>query len=61
MARYITISLDKRGVSGVARLLDEEAPRTAKAILDALPLSGQASTASMRATRSTPSCLPSPR
>lgn len=42
MARYITVSLDKRGVSCVARLLDEEAPRTAAAIWDALPLSGQA-------------------
>ena len=42
MARYITISLDKRGVSCRARLLDAEAPRTAQAVWEALPLSGQA-------------------
>jgi hypothetical protein len=41
MARYITITLDTRGVSCTARLLDEEAPRTASAVWDALPLSGQ--------------------
>lgn len=39
MARYITVTLEKRGVSCVARLLDEEAPRTAAAVWDALPLS----------------------
>jgi hypothetical protein len=39
MARYITITLDKRGVSCTARLLDEAAPRTAAAVWDALPLS----------------------
>ncbi|MFZ5869652.1 MAG: DUF3830 family protein [Actinomycetota bacterium] len=41
MARYITVTLDKRGVSCTARLLDEEAPRTAQAVWDALPLSNQ--------------------
>lgn len=41
MARYITVTLEKRGVSCVARLLDDEAPRTASAVWDALPLSGQ--------------------
>lgn len=41
MARYITLTLEKRGVSCVARLLDDEAPRTAAAVWDALPLSGQ--------------------
>lgn len=41
MSRYITITLEKRGVSCRARLLDEEAPRTAQAVWDALPLSGQ--------------------
>ncbi|WP_028279742.1 DUF3830 family protein [Arthrobacter sp. H5] len=41
MPRYITITLEKRGVSCRARLLDEEAPRTAQAVWDALPLSGQ--------------------
>lgn len=40
MARYITIMLDKRAVSCTARLLDE-APRTAMAVWDALPLSAQ--------------------
>jgi hypothetical protein len=39
MARYITVTLEKRGVSCLARLLDDEAPRTAKAVWDALPLS----------------------
>lgn len=39
MARYITITLDKRGVSCLARLLDDAAPRTAAAVWDALPLS----------------------
>ncbi len=42
MARYVTISLDKRGVSCVARLLDDLAPRTCAAVWDALPRSGDA-------------------
>ncbi|MER6975081.1 DUF3830 family protein [Nocardioides sp. NPDC000445] len=41
MSRYITVTLERRGVSCLARLLDEEAPRTAGAVWDALPLSGQ--------------------
>jgi hypothetical protein len=41
VARYITLTLEKRGVSCLARLLDDEAPRTAAAVWDALPLSGQ--------------------
>jgi hypothetical protein len=41
MARYIRLTLETRGVSCVARLLDDEAPRTAAAVWDALPLSGQ--------------------
>lgn len=41
MSRYITLTLEKRGVSCLARLLDDEAPRTATAVWDALPLSGQ--------------------
>lgn len=40
-ARHIIISLDKRGVSCTARLLDTEAPRTCAAVWNALPLSGQ--------------------
>jgi hypothetical protein len=39
MSRFVTLTLDKRGVSCVARLLDEEAPRTCAAVWDALPLS----------------------
>lgn len=39
MSRFITISLDSRGVRCRARLLDEEAPRTCTAVWDALPLS----------------------
>lgn len=42
MARQIRISLEKRGVSCVARLLDDLAPRTTQAIWDALPLGGEA-------------------
>ena len=42
MARFIEIKLEARGVSCVARLLDEEAPRTAAAVWDALPHSEQA-------------------
>lgn len=41
MARFITVSLESRGVSCIARLLDDEAPRTSAAVWDALPLSGQ--------------------
>lgn len=41
MARFISVSLEQRGVRCVARLLDEEAPRTANAVWDALPLAGQ--------------------
>ena len=39
MSKYITVSLDKRGVSCVAKLLDDVAPRTCAAVWDALPLS----------------------
>jgi len=35
----ITVSLDLRGVSCTARLLDEQAPRTCAAVWDALPVS----------------------
>ena len=38
MTRYIDISLDKRGVTCVARLLDDLAPRTCDAVWNALPL-----------------------
>ncbi|WP_218220118.1 DUF3830 family protein [Nesterenkonia sp. Act20] len=41
MARYLTVTLEKRGVTARARLLDEEAPRTAEAVWKALPQSGQ--------------------
>lgn len=42
MARYIEIGLTKRGVSCVARMLDELAPKTCAAVWDALPQSGSA-------------------
>jgi hypothetical protein len=42
MPRFITITLEKRGVSSVARLLDREAPRTCGAVWDALPQGGDA-------------------
>lgn len=41
MARYLNVTLEKRGVTARARLLDREAPRTAAAVWDALPHSGQ--------------------
>ncbi len=42
LARFMEITLEKRGVSCVARLLDEQAPKTARAVWDALPQSGDA-------------------
>ena len=42
MPRLMTITLEKRDVSCVARLLDDEAPRTANAVWAALPLAGDA-------------------
>ncbi|MEV5648931.1 DUF3830 family protein [Nocardia sp. NPDC052254] len=42
MARYLTITLTKAGVSARARLLDELAPRTCAAVWDALPQEGDA-------------------
>lgn len=42
MARYLTITLESRGVSCRARLLDEDAPATAEAVWQALPQSGDA-------------------
>ncbi|TLP97449.1 DUF3830 family protein [Nesterenkonia salmonea] len=41
MARYITVTLEKRGVTCLAKLLDDAAPRTCAAVWDALPQSGQ--------------------
>ncbi|QDP97198.1 DUF3830 family protein [Microlunatus elymi] len=41
MPRYLRVSLESRGVSCRAKLLDDEAPRTAHAVWQALPLSGQ--------------------
>lgn len=41
MTRYLRITLASRGVSCRAKLLDDEAPRTANAVWDALPLAGQ--------------------
>ena len=40
MTRFVSVTLDSRGVSCVARLLDDEAPRTCAAVWDALPLQG---------------------
>jgi hypothetical protein len=41
MPRFIEIALEKRGVSCVARLLDEDAPRTCDIVWDLLPLKGE--------------------
>ncbi|MBB0247338.1 DUF3830 family protein [Streptomyces alkaliphilus] len=38
--RFVTVSLDRRGVSCTARLLTEKAPLTCAAVWEALPLSG---------------------
>lgn len=40
MPRYISITLEKRGVSCVAELLDADAPRTCEAVWNALPQVG---------------------
>ncbi|GAA2352445.1 DUF3830 family protein [Saccharopolyspora halophila] len=40
MARYLSIALEKRGVSCVAELLDDDAPRTCEAVWNALPQVG---------------------
>jgi hypothetical protein len=42
MARYMQITLEKRAVSCVARLLDEDATQTADIVWDALPISADA-------------------
>lgn len=41
MSRYITVTLQSRGVQCLAKLLDDQAPRTAAAVWDALALAGQ--------------------
>ncbi|ANS77794.1 hypothetical protein SGUI_0398 [Serinicoccus hydrothermalis] len=41
MSRYVTVTLEQRGVTCRARLLDEEAPRTCAAVWDMLPVSAQ--------------------
>ena len=41
MTRHVTINLARHDVTCVARLLDDEAPRTADAVWDALPISSQ--------------------
>ena len=41
MIRYMEIALETRGVTCVARLLEEDAPRTCAAVWDALPLSNR--------------------
>ncbi len=40
MARHLEVRLERRDVACVARLLDDEAPRTAEAVWRAAPLSG---------------------
>lgn len=41
MSTHVRITLEQRGVSCVARLLEQEAPRTCAAVLPALPLAAQ--------------------
>jgi hypothetical protein len=40
MARYLEVTLERRGVSCIARLLDEDAPRTCAIVWEALPQGG---------------------
>ena len=56
MSRYIAVALDKRGVSCIARLLDNEAPRTARPSGMRCRCRRRRSTASTPATRSTHWC-----
>lgn len=42
MERHMEITLEKRGVSCVAVMLDDDAPRTCEQVWNALPLSGDA-------------------
>jgi hypothetical protein len=42
MAKLIRITLERRGVSCVAELLEKDAPRTCAAVWDALPMGGEA-------------------
>ncbi|MUN36412.1 DUF3830 family protein [Actinomadura sp. NEAU-AAG5] len=42
MPKLMTISLERRGVSCVAELLEKDAPRTCAAVWNALPLGGDA-------------------
>lgn len=42
MTRHVTITLESRGVTCRARLLDDEAPVTCAAVWEALPLGGDA-------------------
>ncbi|RZS36547.1 uncharacterized protein DUF3830 [Herbihabitans rhizosphaerae] len=42
MPRYVKITLERRGVSCVAELLDKDAPRTAEAVWRGLPQGGPA-------------------
>jgi hypothetical protein len=42
MSKFLRISLERRGVSCVAELLEKDAPRTCAAVWDALPLGGDA-------------------
>ena len=42
MARHIEVRLEKRGVSCVAKLLDDLAPKTCEAVWNALPQGGDA-------------------
>jgi hypothetical protein len=42
MARHVEITLERRQARCVARLLDEQAPRTCNALWDALPQGGDA-------------------
>lgn len=42
MPKLMTITLERRGVSCVAELLEKDAPRTCEAVWNALPLGGDA-------------------
>jgi uncharacterized protein DUF3830 len=42
MSKFMSITLERRGVSCVAELLEKDAPRTCEAVWRALPLAGDA-------------------
>lgn len=53
MTRFITVTLEQRDVSCRVQLLDDQAPATAQAVWDVLPVTGDAVQPNSLATRYT--------